>query len=336
MLHPPPMPEPAPTLLRRALRWAWIPITLAAIAGLALLVDWAAVGRELTEADPGDLALMLGLWVIWLSVRPMRMRALVRATGRGDALTRNDAFGAHAVGMAVNNLLPMRAGEVAMIWILRRRASVPAGSGASSVVLDRFCDLIGALGLLTLALVWMDARPAAIERGLPIFVGALLAGLAALGVVIALRAKLLGVASRFLPGKTVPTLGHLLDGLAVLARPSVLLQAALWTAAIWGLAAASFFYGVRAVWPEATPVMAAFLLSVVALAFLVPAAPGGVGVFHAASVFALAVFGVPAEVGLAYALLTHALTFLSGLSIALVWVLASGLDPRILTHRIRE
>ena len=82
--------------------------------------------------------------------------------------------------------------------------------------------------------------------------------------------------------------------------------------------------------------MAAFLLSVVALAFLIPAAPGGVGVFHAASVFALAVFGVPAEVGLAYALLSHALTVLCGLSIALIWVLANGLDPRILARRIRE
>lgn len=336
MLHPPPMSEPAPTFLRRALRWAWIPVTLAAIAGLALLVDWVAVGRELTEANPRDLALMLGLWVVWLGVRPMRMRALVRATGQGEALTRNDAFGAHAVGMAVNNLLPMRAGEVAMIWLLKRRAAVPAGSGASSVVLDRFCDLIGALGLLTLALLWMEARPAAIERGLPIFVGALLAGLVALSLVVVSRARLLGMAERILPARILPPFGHLLDGLAVLGRPAVLLRAALWTAAIWGIATLSFFYGVRAVWPEATLVMAAFLLGVVALAFLVPAAPGGVGVFHAASVFALAVFGVPAEVGLAYALLSHALTVLCGLSIALVWVLANGLDLRILARRIRE
>lgn len=330
------MADPAPSWLRRALRWAWIPITLAAIAGLALLVDWRAVGRELAEADPGDLALMLGTWLIWLSIRPLRMRALVRATGQGENLTRNDAFGAHAVGMAVNNLLPMRAGEVAMIWLLRRRANVPAGSGASSVVLDRFCDLVGALCVLALALVWMPERPAAIERGLPIFVGALALGLAGLGAVVALRAKIVGLAARLLPAKLVPPLGHLLDGLAVLGRPAVLIRVALWTAAIWGLAVVSFHYGVRAVWPEATPVMGAFLLGVVALAFLVPAAPGGVGVFHAASVFALAVFAVPAEAALAYALLTHALTFVAVLIVALIWVLANGLDPRILTHRIEE
>lgn len=330
------MSDPAPGLLRSALRWAWIPITLAAIAGLALLVDWSAVARELSEASPTDLALMLGLWVVWLVLRPMRMRALVRATGQGDALTRNDAFGAHAVGMAVNNLLPMRAGEVAMIWILRRRANVPAGSGASAVVLDRFCDLVGALGVLALALIWMPERPSAIERGLPVFVGALLAGLVALGVVVALRGRLLEIAARLLPAKLLPPLGHLLDGLAVLGRPPVLLQVALWTAAIWGLATVSFFYGVRAVWPGATVVMGAFLLGVVALAFLVPAAPGGVGVFHAASVFALAVFGVPAEAALAYALLTHASTFVAVFAIALVWVLANGLDPRILTRRVEE
>ncbi|MCM0021500.1 MAG: flippase-like domain-containing protein [Tagaea sp.] len=330
------MADPAPSLLQRTLRWAWIPITVAAILGLALLVDWRAVGRELAEASPIDLALMMGLWAIWLCARPMRMRTLVRATGQGDALTRNDAFGAHAVGLAVNNLLPMRAGEVAMIWLLRRRANVPAGSGASAVVLDRFCDLIGALGVLTLALLTMPEPPAAIERGLPIFAGGLLAGLAALSAVVALRGKLVGLAARILPGKLVPPLGHLLDGLAVLGRPAVLLQVTLWTASIWGLATVSFHFGVRAVWPEATLAMAAFLIGVVALAFLVPAAPGGVGVFHAASVFALSVFGVPAEAALAYALLTHALTFLASLAVALVWVLTNGLDPRILTHRIEE
>jgi uncharacterized membrane protein YbhN (UPF0104 family) len=330
------MADPAPSPLARALRWAWIPITLTAIAGLALLVDWAAVGRELAEADGGDLALMLGLWVIWLSVRPMRMRALVKATGHGGALTRNDAFGAHAVGLAVNNLLPMRAGEVAMIWILRRRARVPAGSGASAVVLDRFCDLIGALSVLTLALIWMPERPAAIERGLPVFGGALLAGLAALALVVRLRARLVDVAGRFLPAAIVPPLGHLLDGLAVLGRPATLGQVALWTAAIWALATVSFHFGVRAVWPDASMTMAAFLLGTVALAFLVPAAPGGVGVFHAASVFALAVFGVPAETGLAYALLTHASTFVASFAVALVWLLANGLDPRILTRRVEE
>jgi uncharacterized membrane protein YbhN (UPF0104 family) len=330
------MADPAPSLLRRALRWAWIPITLATIAGLALLVDWRAVGRELIEADAGDLALMLGIWFVWLSVRPLRMRALVRATGNGDSLSRNDAFGAHAVGMAVNNLLPMRAGEVAMIWILRRRASVPAGSGASAVVLDRFCDLLGALCVLALALLAMPERPEAIERGLPVFVGALLAGIASLCVVVALRARLVGVAARLLPEKLVPPLGHLLDGLAVLGRPGVLLRVTLWTAAIWGLASMSFFFGVRAVWPGTTMVMGAFLLGVVALAFLVPAAPGGVGVFHAAAVFALAVFAVPAEAALAYALLTHALTFVAVFAVALIWVLSNGLDPRILTHRVEE
>jgi uncharacterized membrane protein YbhN (UPF0104 family) len=98
----------------------------------------------------------------------------------------------------------------------------------------------------------------------------------------------------------------------------------------------SFFFGVRAVWPGTTMVMGAFLLGVVALAFLVPAAPGGVGVFHAAAVFALAVFAVPAEAALAYALLTHALTFVAVFAVALIWVLSNGLDPRILTHRVEE
>ena len=144
------MADPVAPPPRRLLRWAWIPVTLVAIGGLAWLVDWRSVGRELAAADPADVALMMGVWLVWLAVRPLRMRTLVRATGQGDGLTRNDAFGAHAVGMAVNNLLPMRAGATAAVgsartqpcaasqysaqaWAWLRRTAHQPSTGARSV-----------------------------------------------------------------------------------------------------------------------------------------------------------------------------------------------------------
>jgi uncharacterized membrane protein YbhN (UPF0104 family) len=330
------MTQTAPSGAARLLRWAWIPVTLAALAGLSLLVDWRAVGRELAEASLPELAAMMAIWGVWLAVRPMRMRMFVRATGQGDGLSINDAFGAHAVGNSVNTLLPMRAGEVAMIWLLRRRASVPGGIGTSAIVLDRLCDLFGALSLLLIALAYMPQTPETIARALPVFGAALLAALAGLAVLLSLRKRALALAARVLPAKWMAPLGHLLDGLSVLGRPRIAIGAALWTAAISGLVATSFYFGIDAIWHDTKPVMAAFTVAVISLAFLVPAAPGGIGVFHAAAVFALSVFGVPAEAALAFAILAHALTFLLGLGVALTWVLANGINPRILTHRVDE
>jgi glycosyltransferase 2 family protein len=330
------MTVPAPSGPARLLRWVWIPITFAALAALATLVDWSTVGRELAEASLPELGLMVAIWGLWLVVRPMRMRMFVRATGQGERLSVNDAFGAHAVGNTVNSLLPMRAGEVAMIWLLRSRAGVPAGSGTSAIVLDRLCDLFGALGLLLIAMTRMPQIPDTIARGVPIFGAALLAALAVLAAVLALRKRVVAIGARLLPAKFVAPLDHLLDGLSVLARPRVALGAVAWTAAIWSLIALSFYFGIHAIWPDTRPVMAIFTVAVVSLAFLVPAAPGGIGVFHAAAVFALSVFGVPAEPALAFAILAHALTFLFGLAVALVWVLANGINPRILTHRVAE
>ncbi len=330
------MTQTAPSGAARLLRWAWIPVTLAAVAGLALLVDWKTVGRELAGASLPELAAMLAIWGLWLAVRPMRMRMFVRATGHGDRLTVNDAFGTHAVGNSVNSLLPMRAGEVAMIWLLHKRANVPAGSGASAIVLDRLCDLFGALGLLLIAMSRMSQMPATISQGVPIFAAALIASLVVFAIGLRYRGFALRVAARFLPARLIAPLGHLLDGLSVLARLRVALGAVLWTAAIWSLIAASFYFGMDAILPDLRPTMAIFTVAVISLAFLVPAAPGGIGVFHAAAVFALSIFGVPAEAALAFAILTHALTFVFGLCVALAWVLANGINPRILTHRVDE
>jgi uncharacterized membrane protein YbhN (UPF0104 family) len=153
-------------------------------------------------------------------------------------------------------------------------------------------------------------------------------------LVLAVRMRSFAVllVGRLLPrrwhGKILPRLDALLTGLSVLARPAVLLRAVVLTAAIWTVTATSFTFGIGAVWPEVGLATGAFTVGITALAFLVPAAPGGVGIFHAAIVFALSFFAVPAEAALAFALLTHALTLVTGLAVAGLWTLYNGLDPR--------
>jgi uncharacterized membrane protein YbhN (UPF0104 family) len=251
-------------------------------------------------------------------------------------VTYNDAYGAHALGNAINNLIPMRAGEFAMLWVLARRAQVPVAASLSAVVLDRLCDLAAALAMLGLAIRTMPNPPQAVVDGMEIVATVLCLGMGMLALAVRLRPQALKIAAALIPRRWHGALLHRIDalllGLGVLGRPAVLVKAVLLSAAVWSLAALSFAAGIDAVQPGATFAMGAFTAGTIAMAFLVPAAPGGIGVFHAAVVFALSFFGVPAETALAFALITHALTFAVGLVVAGTWTLINGLDPRELAR----
>jgi len=320
------------TLKRLAVRWAWVPVMALAVAALLRFVDLAEVGQALGRADPWQVAAMIGVWLVWLAVRPLRMRILLRATAPATQVAYNDAYGAHALGNAINSLLPMRAGEFAMMWVLARRAQVALPASFSAIVLDRLCDLAAALAVLILAIFLMPNPPALIVEGIEIVTAVLVVGMALVAAAVRLRAQALRLVALLTPrrwhGAVLHRLEDLLQGLGVLARPAVFVQAVALSAVIWGLAVVSFTAGIASVWPDATFAMGAFTVGVVAMAFLVPAAPGGIGVFHAAIVFALAFYGVPAATALAYALISQALTFTVGIAVAAAWTLYNGLDPR--------
>jgi uncharacterized protein (TIRG00374 family) len=328
-----PAPESRPRKhLRHWLRWAWVPLTVVIVAVLARLVDIDLVWHELASADPWRIAGMLATWLLWLALRPMRMRVLLHATAPAVPAGYNDTFGAHALGNALNGLLPMRAGEFGMLWVLNRRARIPVASALSAIVLDRLCDLAAAVCLLGLAILAVPNRPQAIADSLSVVAAALGVGVVLLAVAIRLRGLAIALVARLLPdrwhGAVLPRAEALLEGLSVLSRPAVLARAVLMSAAIWTVTATSFTLGIGAVWPDVGLATGAFTVGVTAMAFLVPAAPGGVGIFHAAIVFALSFFAVPAEKALAFALLTHALTLVTGLAVAGIWTLLNGLDPR--------
>jgi uncharacterized membrane protein YbhN (UPF0104 family) len=96
-------------------------------------------------------------------------------------------------------------------------------------------------------------------------------------------------------------------GLEAARRPKHASIAAFWTVASWVLAGVSFWF-LMIGFQLHLPVIAGMLTVVaVGLSFLVPAAPGGLGVFEAAGLAATHAYGVPTSRAFAYVLVLHAL-----------------------------
>jgi uncharacterized protein (TIRG00374 family) len=208
-------------------------------------------------------------------------------------------------GVAVNNVLPGRIGDLLRArWVSRGAFSY--GRGVATVVFDRGFDLVVLLTFLlaTLPLVtdesWVDR----------IVVGAVIAvALLGLGIVAArayTRRRPGGRRHRNLVRRFAR---DVLDGLSeplgvTRTQELVLLSVAAWLT--WALGA---YLVARSVGVELTMLQAIFVTAALNLGVAIPSSPGFVGTYQWLGVSALALFGVPKDSALAYAIVLQAVWY---------------------------
>jgi glycosyltransferase 2 family protein len=304
----------------------------------ARVIDWPRLGQEFTAARPSYLVAMLAAWSAMLFLRPLRMMLLLGAVSRLVPGAYRIIWAAHVIGMAVNSIVPMRGGDLVMALLFRQRLGVSVPQALSIILVDRVCDTAAVAFVFLGALVFLPAA-APWSRGLALaLIAGLVLGFAVLALMVRLRARFLAWLARNLARFERGMRWHavaqdLLSGLATFRTARFTSAIALITVALWGTTVLSYWLGIRAVISGVSFAAAGFTVGAVGLSFIVPIAPGGFGVFHAAAVFALSAFGVPVEPALAFAIIAHALQLISVLVLAAITSLATGLDPRAMLRR---
>jgi uncharacterized protein (TIRG00374 family) len=280
----------------------------------------ADVVRTVRAAPPLPILLAVIVATLTFPLRALRWRLLLREPD-GAALRPNAAWHGITIGYAANNLLPFRAGEVLRAYAASRLAPVRMSSAFASVAVERVFDALTVVTSFGLALV-ASGMPAGVRVGgmaLPDVarrVGILTAVAVAGAAIILTRTEAAGrLVSRIIPwpgvsSKLVALLNGVRDGLTALKSPTRLVAVILWSIAIWAVNALSFQLLFPAFGIQVGYAGAVILQSAIVFGIAVPSSPGFVGVFEAAIVVALALYGVPQDRAVAYALTYHAATFL--------------------------
>jgi uncharacterized protein (TIRG00374 family) len=215
------------------------------------------------------------------------------------------------IGYMVNNVLPLRAGEVVRVYVVSRRWGRGFWTTLATLVVERVLDslaIILVLGILVLLIPvppifrWTAVTLLAVDA-------AAVGTLAFLAVAPATCARLVARLTRPWPGVAERALRvferfvHGLDGIRTPAHALPLLG---WTVLIWVVPALAAWTMMRALDLD-LPLLAGWtVLAFVGLGISIPSAPGYVGVFHYAAVLALEIFDVPRSASVGYALLFHA------------------------------
>ncbi len=282
-------------------------------------VDLAGLGRALAEFRPLPVALYV-LAVPAIVITPgLRLRFLMAGTIR--PLT---GLWACFIGLALNNVLPARLGEMAKALYLRRESGLSLGRGLEAVFWERFFDL-------NALLVLGAAVAAMLGQGLVLYpLLALVGGVWCFLALLRLRPGAAHALLRLAPGERLRLFAaEMLGLLQANLRLGFLAVLGLWTLAAWAGYVALYALGLCSMaglpfsWPM---VLTAF--AVATLGFAIPGAPGGMGVFEASMVLALGWFGVDRDRAFAAALAIHLLQYLPVTVLGLWRVAASGMTLR--------
>jgi len=312
-------------------------IFVAVMAWAVTRLDWPLIGHQLASASIAEEAAMAVSWIVALLFRPLRLLILVKAMMPEIERRYWPLWSANVIAMATNSVIPMRAGDVMMAFVLRQSLGVSTARASSLVVVDRFFDFatvivifVSMLSVAPTVAPWAANATTTLLAALAILVGGLWLVIRTRGFWMVFLDRLLSGVSAQRAKRLSDTAHELFAGLAQIESLRVVGPVLLFSICLWGMSIASFWFGIRAVWPEVPVAAAALAVGAVALSFVVPVAPGGFGVFHGAAVLALSLFGIPVEPALAFAIVTHAFQMGAVLVFGMIAMTWQGISVRSL------
>lgn len=310
-------------------------ISLISLVVIFALVDVRELIQAIRLADARYIALMFFFTLVWLSVRTALWRCLLQ-----EKATYGQVFFTISEGYLLNNVLPFRLGEVGRAFLLSRKAGLGFMQVISTILIERAFDVVMAAAILLLSLPFVVGGE--FTRQAALGIGALVAaGLVALFMLARNQAwaehAFDQIAERLSILKRLSRQIHaFFEGLQVLTSLSRFMRFMLLLLVNWGIGLLQMYLVIRAFFPNAQPVWAAFTLGVMAMGVAIPSSPGSIGVMEASFMAALALFVSDQALSLATALTAHLANYLVTGLIGVIGLARDGMSLGSLYTSLRE
>ncbi|MFZ5911663.1 MAG: lysylphosphatidylglycerol synthase transmembrane domain-containing protein [Chloroflexota bacterium] len=317
----------------------WLPGALVSallIAAILYFVDFRQMAEAIRSANYLILLAALPLSFVWLAVRAIVWRTLLR-----ERASYKDVFLTLGEGYLLNNFLPFRLGEIGKAFLLSRKSSLQFMEIIPTIVIERAVDLAYSAAILLVSLPFVVGAEGAGQIGL--IVGAIvLAGLFVLYLLARNREWALGLFHRL--SQRWPALQRVgggfvesfLEGLAVLTDGWLFARFLFWMTVNWGIAIFSYFLIVRAFFPDTQVIWGFFGLGVAAFGNAIPSLPGAIGTFEGAFGGALTILTGDQSTALAAALAGRLYNYFSTTIVGAIGMANEGQTLSGIYQQLRE
>lgn len=248
------------------------------------------------------------------------------------------------IGYLFNNTLPAKLGELVRAWLVGQVVEGGFARALSTLIVERLLDVLCVVVLLVLLLPFVTLPAWAARAGL-VFGTIAVAGMAAL-IALAYHGSR-GVDWLWRFAGRLPVIGSprvrgwlesLLTGLRPLTQPHLAPAIILWSAALW-LGYALLNYTLLAAFRMTGQVsfaVSAFVLVATGFGMMIPSSPGAMGVFEAAVVVSLGLYGVETSQAFAYGFGLHMFTNLGLILFGIVGLRAVSLSFREVSSQVEN
>lgn len=261
----------------------WLPgavISILLIAAILYFVDLRAMVEAMRNANYGLLLIAFAMGFLWLAVRTIVWRTLLR-----DRPSYSAVFWTIGEGYLLNNFLPFRLGELGRAFLLSRKSDMQFMEILPTIVIERVVDLGFNAAILLIALPYVVGSEGSGSIGIIVGVVVLL-GLVLLYVLARNNQWALDLFHKL--SARWPSLqrfgGSFLEsffaGLSVLTDGWLFVRFLFWMTVNWGIAIVSYYLIIRAFFPQAQLIWGMFGLAGAAFGGAIPSLPGGVGTFE--------------------------------------------------------
>jgi hypothetical protein len=296
----------------------WLPgtiISVLLIAAILYFVDLRKVFAAIRAADYRLLALAAVLSLAWMFVRAVVWRTLLR-----DRASYHDALMSLGEGYLLNNILPVRLGEIGRAFMLSRKSKMAFVEILPTIIIERAVDIAYTAAIFLAALPFVTGTAGANRIGLVVGMIVLI-GL--LGMYLLARNDAWALDTFHRLSARWPVVQRLgggilepfLAGLAVLTNGWVFARFLFWMTLNWALGIVNYYLTIRAFFPQTQLTWAMFGLGAAAFGGAVPSLPGAVGTFEGAFGGALTILTGDRSTSLAVALVARFFNYLASFTI---------------------
>ncbi len=315
----------------------WLPgVLISAIALYAVI--------KLVNGQDLKSAFMTASWqfiagISLMSVVSLVIRGKAWQTILGKQVTWTQAFFGINEGYFLNNLFPLRAGELGRSIFVGKASGLGAFQVLSSIIIERAFDVSMAaiLALSTLPLVvglgWVKTT------ALTILIVVVI-GLFSLFFIAKNQESVIRWLEKFFSKKTffekylLSPVEKLIKGFSTLTNPKQFFLSLLWMGLSWFSWVVIYNVMVRQILPGSPLWTGAFLGSILALGAAIPSAPASLGVYEASMIAAVMILGGSESNALAYAILMHFIQFISVAVFGIWGLIREGQSLRSLISKI--
>ena len=296
----------------KLVQWGGIALSLLVILLLVKSLHIDRVIEALAEADYWWLGPAVLISLSSFIFRAQRFRIFLLPI---QAFSLIRSYGYIAINYMGNNVLPARAGEVLLSYVVKRQEKIPLSSSLAVTVLGRVGDGLLLLLVLLVSLFFLS---------FPVWVNqVLIGGLAIFGMAMAgllwlvfgragHHQKLHRAAHSVAPNKLESVIGKIVGqikkfqhALSALRDPKVVIQSVALTLAIWVCEGLVYVTVGQALHIDESVWQWVFVLAITNLASSIPSGPASIGTFEGVVIVALGLGGVPLHQAAAFAVLLH-------------------------------